>query len=191
MQYVGKTEREFGTRVKEDVRYIENSNVSQATGRHFSQRNHNITNHWFLYCHPGEGANKKYTLYWREGEGVEQKIQLQTQRDKTKLLAINFTFGCSNPYELWSCCLLSSPGPKPLAPNLLVPNPKPRGLGLTLNCSRPPPPPPTTTTTHPPTLKHEGGVPQQNTMSKNILEWSPLLLKQNKCQVDSDRKDMG
>ena len=27
-------------------------------------------------------------------------------------------------------------GPKPLAPNLLVPNPKPRGLGLTLNCSR-------------------------------------------------------
>ena len=43
MQYVGKTEREFGTRVKEHVRYIENGNVSQATGQHFSQRNHNVT----------------------------------------------------------------------------------------------------------------------------------------------------
>ena len=43
MQYVGKTEREFRTRVKEHVRYIENGNVSQATGHHFSQRNHNIT----------------------------------------------------------------------------------------------------------------------------------------------------
>ena len=30
-----------------------------------------------------------------------------------------------------------------LAPNPLVPNPKPRGLGLTLNYSRPPPPPTT------------------------------------------------
>ena len=38
MQYVGKTEREFRTRVKEHVRYIENGNVSQATGQHFSQR---------------------------------------------------------------------------------------------------------------------------------------------------------
>ena len=37
------------------------------------------------------------------------------------------------------CWELSSPGPKPL-----VLNPKPRVLGLTLNCSRPP------TTTHPP-----------------------------------------
>ena len=34
--------------------------------------------------------------------------------------------------------ILSSPGPKPLAPNPLVPNQKPRGLGLTLKCCRPP-----------------------------------------------------
>jgi len=38
---------------------------------------------------------------------------------------------------------------------------------------------------------HEGGVPQQNSMSKNILEWSPLLVQPNKFQVDSERKDMG
>ena len=44
---------------------------------------------------------------------------------------------------------------------------------------------------HPPiTFKHEGGVPQQNSMSKNILEWSPLLVQPNKFQVDSERKDM-
>ena len=43
MQYVGTTEREFRTRVKEHVRYIENGNVSQATGQHFCQSNHNIT----------------------------------------------------------------------------------------------------------------------------------------------------
>ena len=59
--------------------------------------------------------------------------------------------------------ILSSPGPKPLALNR-----KPRGLRLTLKCLRPPPPP-----TRLITLEHEGGVPQQNSMSKNILEWSP------------------
>ena len=41
---------------------------------------------------------------------------------------------------------LSGPGPKPSVPNPLIPKPKPRGLGLTLNCSRPPP---TTTHHHP------------------------------------------
>ena len=39
-----------------------------------------------------------------------------------------------------------------LVPNPLVPNPKPRGLGLTLKCCRPPPTI---------TFKHEGGVPQK------------------------------
>ena len=28
-------------------------------------------------------------------------------------------------------------------------------------------------------------------MSKNILEWSPLLVQPNKFQLDSERKDMG
>ena len=79
-----------------------------------------------------------------------------------------------NESRIVSCLLLSSPGPKPLAPNPLVPNAKPRGLGLTLNCSRPPPPdhPPNH---HPQTFKHDRGVPQQNSKSKNILDWSPLV----------------
>ena len=65
------------------------------------------------------------------------------------------------------CYLLSSPGPKPLAPK--PQNPKPRGLGLTLKSYRPPPP-------HPITFKHDGGVPQKNSKSKKVSEWSPLLV---------------
>ena len=50
MQYVGKTELEFGTRVKEHIRYIDNGNISQA--------NKNLTaSTWeyelgdIFYCH--------------------------------------------------------------------------------------------------------------------------------------------
>ena len=51
---------------------------------------------------------------------------------------------------------------------------------------------PKTKRDHPPiTFKHEGGVPQQNSKSKNIYEWSPLLDQPNTFQVDSERKDMG
>ena len=65
---------------------------------------------------------------------------------------------------------MSSPGPKPLAPKHK--NPKPRGLGLTIKSHRPPPP------HHPITFKHDGGVPQKNSMSKKGSEWSPLLVQQ-------------
>ena len=65
MQYVGKTEREFQTRVKEHVRYIETGNVSQATGQHFSQRNHNITDFSIAIL---EKVNTHDTLYIEERE---------------------------------------------------------------------------------------------------------------------------
>ena len=84
---------------------------------------------------------------------------------------------------------LSSPVSKHLIPKPPRPNPNQdpldlnqKGLGLTLKCCRPPPPTPN--------FKHERGVQQQNSMSKNILEWSPLLVQPNKFQVDSERKDM-
>ena len=75
-------------------------------------------------------------------------------------------------------------------------NPKPRGLGLTLKSYGPPTPPHPTAPPHHPTtphitFEHEGGVPQPNSVSKNILEWSPPLVKPNKFQVDRKRKDMG
>ena len=65
MQYVGKTEREFRTRVKEHVRYIENGNVSQATGHHFCQSNHNITDFSIAIL---EKVNTSDTLYIEERE---------------------------------------------------------------------------------------------------------------------------
>ena len=45
---------------------------------------------------------------------------------------------------------------------------------------------------HPPphNFKHEGGVPQQNSKVKNILEWSSLLVHKKRFQLDSKRKDM-
>ena len=65
MQYVGKTEREFRNRVKEHVRYIENDSVSQATGQHFSQRNHNITDFSIAILEKVETSD---TLYIEERE---------------------------------------------------------------------------------------------------------------------------
>ena len=65
MQYVGKTEREFRTRVKEHVRYIETGNVSQATGQHFCQRSHNITDFSIAIL---EKVNTNDTLYIEERE---------------------------------------------------------------------------------------------------------------------------
>ena len=65
MQYVGKTEREFRTRVREHVRYIENGNVSQATGQHFSQRSHNITDFSIAIL---EKVQTSETLYIEERE---------------------------------------------------------------------------------------------------------------------------
>merc|ERR1719414_1393468 len=38
--------------------------------------------------------------------------------------------------------------------------------------------------------KHEGGVPQKSSKNKNSPEWSPLLVRQKKIQVDSERKDL-
>ena len=77
---------------------------------------------------------------------------------------------------IWNWCnwsnRLSSPGPKPLAPNPLVAKPKPRGLGLTLKCCRPPPP---TTTHHPPTLKHEGVVWQKTQRVRKVKNGPPYL----------------
>ena len=72
------------------------------------------------------------------------------------------------------------------SPNKLKPQLVPRGLGLTLKSCMPP-------TIHPLTLKHKGGVPWKNSKSKakNVLEWSPLLVYQNKFKVDSERKHMG
>ena len=63
MQYVGKTEREFQTRVKEHVRYIENGNISQATGQHFCQNSHNITTFSIAIL---EKVNTTDTLYIEE-----------------------------------------------------------------------------------------------------------------------------
>ena len=65
MQYVGKMEQEFRTRVKEHVRYIKNVNVSQATGQHFSQRNHNITDFSIAILEKVETSD---TLYIEERE---------------------------------------------------------------------------------------------------------------------------
>ena len=65
MQYVGMTEREFRTRVKEHIRYIENGNVSQATGQHFCQSNHNITDFSIAIL---EKVNTCDTLYIEERE---------------------------------------------------------------------------------------------------------------------------
>ena len=81
--------------------------------------------------------------------------------------------------------IIVKPWPQTLSPKPFCPKPKTKGPWADTKLLQ------ATTTTHPPTFKHEGGVPQQNTMSKNILEWSPLLLQQNKFQVDSERKDMG
>ena len=107
-------------------------------------------------------------------EGVPSPVILSEE-----VIPMSFHVALKSPLGILSQTLiLSSPGPKPLAPK-----PKPRGLGLTLECCRPPPP-----THHPPTFKHEGGVPQQNSKSKNILEWSPLLVQQkNLCQRARER----
>ena len=79
-----------------------------------------------------------------------------------------------------------------LAPNPLDPNPKPRGLGLTLKCCRPPhiDSGSTTQTLAPPTqLLSMNTQTTQHSKSKNILEWSPLLVQRNKFQVNSERED--
>ena len=55
----------LGTRVKEHVRYIETGNVSQATGQHFCQRSHNITDFSIAIL---EKVNTNDTLYIEERE---------------------------------------------------------------------------------------------------------------------------
>ena len=67
----------------------------------------------------------------------------------------------ANKWLLQNIFLLSSPGPKPLAPKT-----QNQGAGLTLESHGPPP--------HPITFKHEGRVPHQNSKSKKGSEWSPL-----------------
>ena len=100
------------------------------------------------------------------------------------LLTKQKTYEFGGFLQAWVKSQLSSPGPKPFSPK-----PKTKGPWADTKLLQA-----TTTTTthhHPLTFKHEGGVPQQNSMSKNILEWSPILVQPNKFQVDSERKDMG
>ena len=88
-----------------------------------------------------------------------------------------------------SYCQALVPNPKPSSPqspqthpNLVQPSSKPkltqRGLGLTLKSCRPP------THHHQPpiTFKHEGGVSQKSSESKNGPEWSNQLVRQKKIE---------
>ena len=121
-------------------------------------------------------------------ETLESFLQSVNHQDKVKMMSLIYAHQTQNAKSEFKYHIIFSSDRssrkancQALAPNPLVPNPKPRGLGLTLNCSRP----------SPITFKHEGGVPQQNSNSKNILEWSPVLVQQKKIQLDSKRKDIG
>ena len=63
--FISEKEREFRTRVKEHVRYIENCNVCQATGQHLCKSDHNITHFSITIL---EKVNTSDTIYIEERE---------------------------------------------------------------------------------------------------------------------------
>ena len=72
--------------------------------------------------------------------------------------------------------------PRPQTPKPQTQKPKTKGPWADTKLRQATHPP----THHPPiTFKHEGGVPQQYSKSKNILKWSSVLVQQKKIQLDS------
>ena len=123
---------------------------------------------------PQKSQSRKVYL---EGKFSKREV-FKNKTKKCEIFHFYFSILFYYVYKLISVyLLLSSPGPKPLVPNPLVRNHKPRGLGLTLKSHRPPPPPPPPPP-HPLTFKHEGRVPHQKSKRKKGSEWSPLLVQQ-------------